>query len=398
MMSGGLSLDTDGGSGFPLFPDATAPSTSGRPVDTPSVFQDPLLGELIHTRPVQRLKGIGFLGAVDRTKSRNWHNRYDHSVAVAGLALLYARNRKLSRRDTRVLAVAGLLHDVGHGPLSHTLEPVFKRRFGISHHKAGREIIRGESPLGREIPEVLARHGLDRDEVEVMIDGIHPGSHAFLFSGPINLDTIEGMTRCRSFFLGKRPEVRSASVIVRAMSETDTLPAPKLDSFWRLKHRMYNAAIHQRLGLLYDGLAQAVVTQDIDCYTPCDFLKDEPQLRRSRPRLFKLLDRARRSPRTLRGKLPDSILNHEIDAPTRSFMCDKSVELNTVADLARRYGQKKAIRKVRIDELLPMEDPKNCGYRIKQEEFSMSASVVPSVRSTRCARSPRSNSMAIQDS
>ena len=281
----------------------------------PSVFEDPVLGDLIRTRPVQRLKRIGFLGAVDRTKSRNWYNRYEHSVGVAQLALLYARNRRLSRRDTRILAVAGLLHDVGHGPLSHTLEPVFKRRFGISHHKAGREIIRGESPLGSEIPDVLSRHDLGLEEVEAMIDGIHPGAHAYLFSGPINLDTIEGITRCRSFFFGEKPAVESAPAVVRAMSETDAPPAPKLDSFWRLKHRMYNAAIHHRVGLLYDGLAQAVVTQDIDGYTPCDFLKDEPQLRRSRPRLFKLLDRARRSPRTLRERLPDAILDHEIDAP-----------------------------------------------------------------------------------
>ena len=338
MRSGGLSLDAGGGRGLP-----------------PSVSQDPLLGELIRTGPVQRLKRIGFLGAVDRTKSRNWYNRYEHSVEVAQLALLYARNRKLSRHDTRVLAVAGLLHDVGHGPLSHTLEPVFKQRFGISHHKAGREIIRGESPLGHEIPDVLSRRGLDAEEIEAMIDGTHPGPHAFLFSGPINLDTIEGITRCQSFFFGERSEAMSAPALVRAMSETNTLPTPQLDSFWRLKHRMYRTAIYDRVGLLYDGLAQAVVTEDIDCYAPHDFFKDERQLRRSRPRLFKLLDRARRSPCTLRGTLPDSILNHEIDAPTRSFTCDESVELNTVADLPNRYGQTKTIRRVRIDKLLPRE-------------------------------------------
>ena len=385
MASAGPPADANGGRGLPLFPDMEAPSPFERPVDTPSLFEDPLLRELVGSRPVQRLRRIGFLGALDRIQSRNRHNRHDHSVGVARLALLYARNRNLSRHDTRLLAVAGLLHDVGHGPLSHTLEPIFKSRFGISHHKAGFEIIRGESSLGREIPEVLARHGLDLEEVNAMIEGTHHGRHAFLFSSPINLDTIEGVTRCHSFFLRKRPEVMSAAGIVRTVSETDTLPTRTLDSFWRLKHQMYNLAIHHPVGLLYDGLAQAVVTQDIDGFEPSDFLKDEEQLRRGKRKLFKLLDCARRSPGTLRKKLSDSVLSHEVDAPTRTFFCNTSIELKTSTDLAFRYSQTGTFRRVPITDLLPAEDPTNCRYRIMQGELSISAGLAPSAPSKRCA-------------
>ena len=135
MASTARSGDAAGRGSLPLFPDMEAASPFRRPVDTRSLFQDPLLRQLIGSRPVQRLRRIGFLGAVDRIQSRNWYTRHDHSVGVARLALLYAKSRSLSQHDTRVLAVAGLLHDVGHGPLSHTLEPIFKDRFGISHHK-----------------------------------------------------------------------------------------------------------------------------------------------------------------------------------------------------------------------------------------------------------------------
>ena len=346
-------------------------------MDTPSVFEDPLLRELIESRPVQRLRRIGFLGAVDRIQSRNWHNRLDHSLGVAQLALLYARSRDLSRHETRVLAVAGLLHDVGHGPLSHTLELIFKRSFGISHHTAGFKIIRGESPLGREIPEVLARHGLDADEVIAMIAGNHHGQHAFLFSSPINLDTIEGVTRCLSFSLKKRPAVLSAARIVREIAETDTLPTRTLDPFWWLKHQMYNFVIHDPVGLLYDGLAQAFMTQNIESFTPSDFLKDEEQLRRSKRGLFEFLDWARRSPGTLGKKLPDSILSHEISAPTRIFFCNASVELKRLSDLSARYTQTGNVRRVLIDDLLPEEDPEHCPFQIKHGEFWMSAGPAP---------------------
>lgn len=385
MASDGLVADLDGGHGLPLFADVEAHFPFRRLADTSYPFQDPLLRELTESRPVQRLRRIGFLGAVDRIHARNRHNRYDHSLGVARLALLYARKRDLSRHDTRVLAVAGLLHDVGHGPLSHTLEPVFRSRFGISHHRAGFEIIRGESSLGREIPEALARHGLDPNEVNAMIEGTHNGRYAFLFSSPINLDTIEGITRCRSFFL-KRSIVVSAAAIVRTIAESDTLPTHVLDSFWLLKHQMYNLIIHHPLGLLYDGLAQAIVTQDIDAFTPKDFLKDEEQLRRTKRRLFALLDCARQSPSALRKMLPAAVLSHEIKAPMRTFLCNTSVKLKGSMDLVARYTQSGTFRKVTIDDLLPEEDPTQCPYHMRQEEFSIDASSAPIKASNRCER------------
>lgn len=393
-----ITFDNGRQGGAPLFPDIEAPTSFRRPVNTPPLFRDPLLQELMRSRPVQRLRRIGFLGAVDRCRSRYRHNRLEHSIGVAQLALLYARNRNLSRHDTRILAAAGLLHDVGHGPLSHTLEPIFKSRFGITHHKSGFAIIRGESSLGREIPDALTRHGLDLDEVHAMIEGTHHGRHAFIFSSPINVDTIEGITRSRSFFLGKSPAVMSAAGIVRTISEANTLPAQMLDSFWRLKHQIYNFAIHHPAGLLYDGLAQAVMTADFDDFAPEDFLRDEWQLRRGKPKLFKFLDYARRSPDGLREILPDAILNHEIDAPIRQFSCDTSVELRTSADLPFRYRQSRTRRQVRIINLLPSKDRTNCRYRVMQGELSPSAEAAPNVKSTKYVKSPGLNLAMKQDS
>ena len=391
MRNGRLTADFARDRGLPLFPNLEALPPFGRRVDASSLLDDPLLRELIESRPVQRLRRIGFFGAIDRIQSRNRHNRYDHSVGVARLALLYASKRDLSQGDTRLLAVAGLLHDVGHGPLSHTLEPVFKRRFGISHHDAGFQIIRGESSLGQEIPEVLARHGLDRDEVIAMIEGTHHGTHAFLFSSPINLDTIEGITRCRSFFLKRRSVVVSAEAIVLAIAESHALPTQVLDSFWQLKHQMYNFVIHHRMGLFYDGLAQAMVAQGIDGFNPSDFLKDEEQLRRSKRRLFDILDRARRSPATLRKALPSSILSHRIVAPIRTFVCNTSVPLKRSSDLVARYDQARRCRRIPIDDLLPAENPTECQYQIKQEQFSLSASAALSAASRTCANQPWSD-------
>lgn len=385
---------SDIGPRLPLLPNEEARPPLGRRVDASSLLDDPLLRDLIESRPVQRLRRIGFLGALDRQQARNRHNRYDHSVGVARLAVFYAKKRHLSRRNTRLLAVAGLLHDVGHGPLSHTLEPVFTRLFGICHHKAGSQIIRGESSLGMEIPMALARYGVDPDEVVAMIEGTHHGRHAFLFSSPINLDTIEGITRCRSFFLRRRSVVVSADAIVNALAAKDGMQTQALDSFWLLKHQMYNHYIHHPTGLLYDGLAQAIASQDTEGFTPSDFLKDERQLRRARPLLFTILDRARRAPVTLRSILPSFILAHRIAAPIRKFACNVTVRLESFTDLVARYVQSGTVRRLPIDDLLPTENPTTCPYQLEQEEFSLSASGALIDASRRCANQ-RLNDSAI---
>ena len=398
MAYGRLAADLDGGDGLPLFPDLKAAFPLRWPVTTPSPFEDPLLLELVESLPVQRLRRIGFLGAVDRIRSRNKHNRYDHSVGVARLALLYATQRTLSRHDARVLAVTGLLHDVGHGPLSHTLEPVFHSRFGISHHKTGREIVRGDSPLGQEVPKILARHRIDPDEVNAMIEGTHQSQHAFLFSNPINLDTIEGITRCYSFARTRKSVAVSADSMVRALAERDTLPTQVLDAFWLLKHQMYNLLIHHPLGLLYDGLAQAIVEQNIKDFRRRDFLLDEEQLRCSKRQLFTVLDQARQSSYALREHLPDSILSHEITVPTRTFECNTTVELKRSTDLDNRYVQAVTFHKVTIDNLIPEEDPTGWHHHITQGELSMNASCAPMTASSGCERQLWTDSAMLRSS
>ena len=193
-----------------------------------------------------------------------------------------------------------------------------------------------------------------------MIGGTHNGRHAFLFSGPINLDTIEGVTRCFSFFERRTPKAMSATRIVREIAENDTPPIRTLDTFWWLKHQMYNSIIHDPARLVYDGLAQAVVTQDIDDFEPSDFLKDERQLRRTKRKLFTLLDRARQSFGKLREMLPDSILSYEVVVPTRRFVRKASFKPKKLTDLRYRYRQDKTLRRVPVGSLLLSADSTKC--------------------------------------
>jgi len=342
---------------LPLFPDLV-PNEAVFRSERPDTFDDPFINELVSSGPIQRLKKIGFLGAIDyvvngngRETHRRRHNRYDHSIGVAQLAGHYAKIRELSLSETRLLMAAGLLHDVGHGPLSHTLEPVFKREFGVSHHQTGSQIIHGESPHEPEISNILAKYQVDLDEMNAYIECEHDGPHGYLFSSPINLDTIEGITRSRAFFTRSSTLIPALNIVAE-IAKSDSLPTQTLDAFWQLKHEVYNVFIHHNLGLIFDGLAQAYMVSEIEKFKPTDFLWTEDKLRQKWPKLFHIFSWAQKSRLRLLYRVHDKLLDHELSVPKRSFFVDDTIELRNVDDLRLRYQQNKTMRSKVIRDLV----------------------------------------------
>lgn len=105
-------------------------------------IRDPVHGSLFYseqevavldTAEYQRLRAIKQLGYAEFSFPGATHNRYIHSVGVGHLAgqtfdaifKVYPFSRpSVKTRFRQVLRLGALLHDVGHGPLSHTTEQV----------------------------------------------------------------------------------------------------------------------------------------------------------------------------------------------------------------------------------------------------------------------------------
>lgn len=164
--------------------------------------QDPveaLLIALIDTPPFQRLRRIRQLGAASLTFHGAESSRFTHALGVMALARrafdpLAMRYPALRPHRATVLCAA-LLHDIGHGPFSHTAEEIFKTH----HEQWGRRILR-ESP---EIQPLLAVHDPDLTRaIESVYTHEHPVPLIWqLVSSQLDCDRLDYLMR-DSYFTG----------------------------------------------------------------------------------------------------------------------------------------------------------------------------------------------------
>ena len=98
-------------------------------------YQDPIYGEIqldelsdkcIKHPYFQRLKNIKQLGLTYKEFENAIHSRYEHSIGVAYLCKLAGNHLNLDKKLIILITIAGLMHDVGHGPQSHLFDNYLK--------------------------------------------------------------------------------------------------------------------------------------------------------------------------------------------------------------------------------------------------------------------------------
>ena len=183
-------------------------------LDTGNKQVNELILRLIDTKEFQRLRFIKQLGLASYAYPSANHSRFEHSLGVAHFAKRFI-DKLLSReeeilfqyknhesydifagffsrlkKDRYVTILAALLHDIGHGPLSHVSEKLTN----IMHEHWVKEILMGET----EINQILV--GFDEDFPKLIWDILsnsaqNPMPTAKLISGQLDIDKIDYMLR-----------------------------------------------------------------------------------------------------------------------------------------------------------------------------------------------------------
>ena len=142
----------------------------------------------------QRLRRIRQLSGAHLTYPAAQHTRFEHSLGVMHIAgqAGHALNEKgfLKSDDIEILRLAGLLHDIGHGPFSHLFEEIIQKK-KMSHEDFGKEII-----LKSEIGDDLTKNGFDKK----LITKIAFGDSKFQYlneivSGALSADMMDYLLR-----------------------------------------------------------------------------------------------------------------------------------------------------------------------------------------------------------
>jgi HD superfamily phosphohydrolase len=135
---------------------------------------------LLETPEIQRLNSIHQLGMAYLVFPGANHTRLEHSLGTFYVAHRMADALNLPPDENLLVSAAGLLHDVGHGPFSHTLEYLFNAKLGISHTELTKNIIFGELDIlnenetrilqpSKKIPEILEAHDIDPEYTAKLI-------------------------------------------------------------------------------------------------------------------------------------------------------------------------------------------------------------------------------------
>lgn len=160
--------------------------------------------ELIDTRPMQRLRRIKQLSGAYFTYPGAEHSRFSHSLGVMHLAGImgnhFAEMGYIEKSDVQKIRIAGLLHDIGHGPFAHMYEEILGKYRNMTHEDVTQWLVENS-----ELRDVISKHGYSSKEISKLSVGrLKTRETGFLnqiIASQFNVDIMDYLVR-DSYFTG----------------------------------------------------------------------------------------------------------------------------------------------------------------------------------------------------
>ncbi|MEM9072377.1 MAG: HD domain-containing protein [Myxococcota bacterium] len=238
-----------------------------------------VIGALLATREVQRLRRVRQLGLTSLVFPGAEHSRFSHAVGTAHvMQLLQARIRevhgslppeqRLDDEAARDGLAAALLHDLGHGPFSHLYEEVQPQ---ARRHEAWTvDAIRDDATEVHRALETLSQGMAER--VASMLEGNYRlGYLARSVSGMLDVDRADYLLR-DSHLTGVRYGLYDLEWLLRAFSfgvvagnpvlaVEGRKGLPPIEGFFLARHFMYQQVYHHKATRAAEALIRGLFTR-----------------------------------------------------------------------------------------------------------------------------------------
>lgn len=153
---------------------------------------------LIDSYPVQRLHRLRQLAGAEYLYPGANHTRFEHSIGVMHLASKVAENPNISQyvseEEAEMVKMAGLLHDVGHGPFSHVFEHLLDKELNKTHEDITLWLVENS-----ELKDALKDMGCRPEDVAKLAVGrLHKPGKAFMdqiISSAVDVDKQDFVVR-----------------------------------------------------------------------------------------------------------------------------------------------------------------------------------------------------------
>ena len=169
--------------------------------------------ELIEAPEIQRLYDIKQLGFAHLVFPGAHHTRLEHSLGTYHMASRTAEKIDLDKDEKIIIACSAFLHDIGHGPFSHTLEFILRDTLNADHVDLTEKLIFGEHVIFNQkekeyikspsVVEILDKHSIDKKEIANIIRGktIKKQYLGQLLTSPVDVDQLDYLIR-DSYYTG----------------------------------------------------------------------------------------------------------------------------------------------------------------------------------------------------
>jgi len=209
--------------------------------------------QVIDTLPVQRLRGIKQLSIGSMAYPGGDHTRFAHSLGVMHLAGQIAERLRasvtISDDEWQAVRLAGLLHDIGHGPFSHSSEEILVKYRGLNHEQLGKEVVEKS-----ELADVLKGCGFEPKEIIDLTFGKEAKGKRYLHqitASQVDADKLDFLVR-DSYYTGVEYGRIDISRLVQAMDVVgdeiaiDLKALYALEAFMIARYEMFLAVYYHR--------------------------------------------------------------------------------------------------------------------------------------------------------